>query len=68
MTGPAEWGPWIDQDGSGCPCIGQLVHAQFFDGADMVAIAGSGGGESWDMDSGYNQVIRYRVAKNGDET
>lgn len=21
-----EWGPWIEHDGSGCPCVGMLVH------------------------------------------
>lgn len=21
-----EWGPWIEHDGRGCPCVGEMVH------------------------------------------
>ena len=21
-----EWGPWIEHDGKGCPCVGQVAH------------------------------------------
>jgi hypothetical protein len=24
-----EWGPWIEHDGKGCPCVGQFVHVVF---------------------------------------
>lgn len=24
-----EWGPWIEHDGKGCPCVGQYVHIVF---------------------------------------
>jgi len=23
-----EWGPWIEHDGAGCPCVGMWVRAQ----------------------------------------
>lgn len=26
-----EWGPWIDHDGKGCPCVGRIVKVQFVD-------------------------------------
>lgn len=24
-----EWGPWIEHDGKGCPCVGMMVHRVF---------------------------------------
>jgi hypothetical protein len=24
-----EWGPWVDHDGMGCPCRGQIAHMIF---------------------------------------
>ena len=23
-----EWGPWIEHDGNGCPCVGMMVEAE----------------------------------------
>ena len=28
----ADWGPWIEHDGNGCPCKGQLVKVERFNG------------------------------------
>lgn len=25
MTSEVEWGPWVEHDGKGCPCVGQYV-------------------------------------------
>lgn len=24
-----EWGPWIEHDGKGCPCVGQIVECRW---------------------------------------
>lgn len=32
MSGDAEWGPWIDHDGKGCPCVGQWVERELTTG------------------------------------
>lgn len=36
-----EWGPWIEHDGSGCPCIGKYVHVKLQGMSDRFGIAGS---------------------------
>lgn len=36
-----EWGPWIDHDGKGCPCLGEYVRVVKFNGDVVEAIAGS---------------------------
>ena len=62
-----QWGPWIEHDGKGCPCLGQWVKAVFHNGNVWEGIAGSsqGGGKSWDWSSGspYSRLIRYRIRK-----
>lgn len=32
MTDDADWGPWVDHDGKGCPCMGEWVQGQHGDG------------------------------------
>lgn len=27
-----EWGPWIEHDGKGCPCVGMYVQVEKFSG------------------------------------
>jgi len=34
-----EWGPWIDHDGKGCPCVGVLTEVMYNDQAVEVGIA-----------------------------
>lgn len=64
-----EWGPWIDHDGKGCPCVGMMVHVvlvnQFGFEKEMIVIAGSMGGESWEWVNApkYKRIIRYRIRK-----
>ena len=31
-----EWGPWIQHDGNGCPCVGEYVHRVFDVGVDIL--------------------------------
>jgi len=66
-----EWGPWIDHDGRGCPCVGEMVQAYFRSSItgrvwlyETVAVAGSMGGYSWDwINKHYSLIIRYRIRK-----
>lgn len=72
-----QWGPWIEHDGKGCPCVGMWVEAvcECQPGVFTVAegITGSFGGESWHWEnwckpSAYwrclcARVIRYRIRK-----
>ena len=67
----AEWGPWIEHDGKGCPCVGQYVHRVYEkigrnpDGSlsnENLGIALDS--ESWCGGSGKaNAIIRYRIRK-----
>lgn len=60
-----EWGPWIEHDGRGCPCLGMYVRIEWPDGEFLDGIAGSNGGYSWDWSNSdwADPVIRYRIRK-----
>ena len=73
-----EWGPWIEHDGKGCPCVGKYVEVELRNGKTIEAIAGSEcrrAGVSVDGDrsawvwlarSDYlkqTEVIRYRIRR-----
>lgn len=72
-----EWGPWIDHDGKGCPCVGEYVQAvelSLIRGeCTFEAVAGMRGGFSWDwqwaskpvpgIGSLASRIIRYRIRK-----
>ncbi len=73
-----EWGPWIEHDGQGCPCVGMVVHVVCRSGEQAVVIAGEqcakagvsvNGIESAWVYSPYkilfsrNEIIRYRIRK-----
>lgn len=72
MSAQDEWGPWIEHDGTGCPCVGHAVHVKYRwsgenpDGSisdERVYVASS---ESWSWvwgQDGINEVIRYRIRK-----
>lgn len=70
MSG-AEWGPWIEHDGKGCPCRGQFVHMVYAEpgitvgtgewGDEEFGIAESDGSWLWRFD--YVPIIRYRIRK-----
>lgn len=64
-----EWGPWIEHDGKGCPCLGMWVHCVFMmrsgDTSELQGIAGALGGRSWDWkNKGFAaRIIRYRIRR-----
>ena len=73
-----EWGPWIEHDGKGCPCVGQYVRVDLRNGVTREVIAGeecrragvsvNGERSSWvwmartAYQRGY-EVIRYRIRR-----
>ena len=64
-----EFGPWIEHDGKGCPCVGQFVRSVERGGRMDDHIAGGVGdglSRQWDWGSGIPksmQIIRYRIRK-----
>jgi hypothetical protein len=72
-----EWGPWIEHDGQGCPCVGMVVHVVCRSGEQKVVIAGEqcakagvsvNGIESAWVYSPHSifsrhEIIRYRIRK-----
>jgi hypothetical protein len=70
-----EWGPWIEHDGKGCPCVGQWVQAivatpqaaRFevshgrFDGPIWEGRAT--GIDGWNGPTEGFEIIRYRIRK-----
>lgn len=70
MITEPEWGPWIEHDGKGCPCVGQYVYVIYADDNDEYGIAFGGGswtyGDVDDYDTwldGCEPIIRYRIRK-----
>lgn len=64
----SEWGPWIEHDGKGCPCLGQYVHAVHDTGYEFMGIAGSQGSRRarswvWPSVPRFTRVLRYRIRK-----
>lgn len=73
-----EWGPWIEHDGKGCPCLGAWaqterlgVNGRWADGADVISSRGNRAliegrilhPENWDW-SKFGQVAHgQRVSK-----
>lgn len=58
------WGPWIEHDGKGCPCVGMWVCVEWRNGDTSEGIAGSGGGSSWDWSNTWSDhIIRYRIRR-----
>jgi hypothetical protein len=74
-----EWGPWIEHDGKGCPCVGKIVHVALRDGRLVCAVAGaetiargndpSGPYSAWvwiERRQDFQkawEIIRYRIRK-----
>lgn len=74
-----EWGPWVEHDGMGCPCVGMITQWEF--DADLIYKVGAvdihgneiigprtaqgrpENGEAWSWTAGYYRVIRYRIRK-----
>jgi hypothetical protein len=57
-----QWGPWIEHDGKGCPCVGQFVHRIHCRGDVNIGVV-MRGGRSWTWAPGYTRVLRYRIRK-----
>ena len=39
MSDQEDWGPWIEHDGKGCPCVGEWIHVVSFKGDEAEGIA-----------------------------
>lgn len=67
MSDEIEWGPWIEHDGKGCPCVGQMTQAIWNDGdptPDVPSIAtGNPQVWVWKFEPWWPKVIRYRIRK-----
>jgi hypothetical protein len=64
MDAQDEWGPWIEHDGRGCPCVGEIVQAKYNNGfVDNPSPAY--GGKSWFKEhrKTHAQIILYRISK-----
>lgn len=74
----SEWGPWIEHDGKGCPCVGSYVRVEtkgkiggFAAGLfgriinDRTAeyIPNNKNAGSWTWKHGDAHVVRYRIRK-----
>lgn len=69
-----EWGPWIEHDGNGCPCVGEYVQAEgvYPGGSRRVQEGIARDTWSWhDANFGTThpkggvtgRVVRYRIRK-----
>lgn len=76
MSDDVEWGPWVEHDGKGCPCVGVYVHTVRRNGQEQFIIAGArcaalgvdpnGPDSAWvwgGAKPGYDDIIRYRIRK-----
>lgn len=72
-----QWGPWIDHDGKGCPCVGELVQCETGSTVKLlnvdalvlgdrliqyIPLAGSKH-RSWYWVPGFNFILKYRIRK-----
>jgi hypothetical protein len=73
-----QWGPWIEHDGKGCPCVGMLAQWDLDGGHEYVGMADKNGhlmiapgivegiavpGNAWSWAEGVIPIIRYRIRK-----
>lgn len=78
MSDEADWGPWIEHDGRGCPCVGRYVGVESeWHGGRITydeGCAGSSGGFSWDWQwfkkpvpghggCSATRIISYRIRR-----
>lgn len=63
MSEGEEWGPWIEHDGKGCPCVGKMAHVVYNTSNEFVCIV-LGTPEVWIAEIPFlHKVIRYRIRK-----
>lgn len=63
-----EWGPWIEHDGKGCPCVGMMVEVvrRYISGDEDAAIGIAYlPAQSWDWGNApkWARILRYRIRK-----
>ena len=70
-----DWGPWIEHDGRGCPCVGMVVRVVSANGRDEIGVPKGGAlivdgntASMWIWSSipdfwWGHRVIRYRIRK-----
>ena len=64
-----QWGPWIDHDGKGCPCVGEYVNVIFDEGSPKEiegSVKGLPAPWNWHLPrlpKAWGKVIRYRIRK-----
>jgi len=69
-----EWGPWVEHDGKGCPCVGLWVKAvlegvpgRFFEAEGEAADEGCWRWVNWHSVAPdalrTSRLIRYRIRK-----
>ena len=76
MSEQQEWGPWIEHDGRGCPCVGHYIRVQLRNGEIYEGVAGqmaranghdpNGFGSAWvwhPLNDRSLEVVRYRIRK-----
>ncbi len=67
------WGPWIEHDGKGCPCRGQIVQVFYRNGESSTPfraltkgpsfLIGHSATDRWVWLPKPTDVIRYRIRK-----
>ncbi len=68
MTDGPEWGPWVEHDGKGCPCVGEFIdfHCAYRDKSEQRHM---GRVSQWFAASGVWHsphlfvFLRYRIRK-----
>lgn len=79
MTRDQEYGPWIDHDGSGCPCKGKIVQTEClgvgvrehvahgvitYQGREITPLEFDFVRDTWTWKQpSHGDVIRYRIRK-----
>lgn len=78
MSNDNEWGPWVQHDGSGCPCVGQMVevdrdrlgiYGPIIAGSEAIKMIGSpnvpGSAWVWVAVPGFNPswIRRFRIRR-----
>lgn len=65
-----EWGPWIEHDGKGCPCVGEYVEAIGSLGSRAEGIVTRGkfdhqGQWDWALCDAHEleKIVRYRIRR-----
>lgn len=58
------WGPWIEHDGKGCPCVGMYVQAEHVNIILSEGIAGLSDGKCWTYGN-KQDMVTWTIGSNG---